>query len=238
MELKKSGNEVWFCKGWDEFVKYYSISFGFFLMFKYEGNSQFGVVIFDISAAEIHYPYKINSQTEKHRTKRTSSSDQCGYNTTSQRHELEEEEIIDLDDETALNLGKSGDKDRSEQGHCSKMKKRSLSKKQRAMEAAQKFKPANRSFTVTIRASHLNRRYLDVPASFWKDNMGKKSPTKLQDSNGRKWEVNYAKKQTSMRIWKGWISFARANNVKEGDVCVFELIKRKDYIFRVTIFSC
>ncbi|KAI9125578.1 hypothetical protein K1719_002996 [Acacia pycnantha] len=52
MELKKSENEVVFCKSWEEFVKYYSLRFGYFLVFTYGGNSQFNVVIFDQSAAE------------------------------------------------------------------------------------------------------------------------------------------------------------------------------------------
>ncbi|XP_054814670.1 B3 domain-containing transcription factor VRN1-like [Prosopis cineraria] len=65
MELEKSENEVCFCKGWQEFVKYYSISFGFFLVFKYEGNSQFSVVIFDVSGAEItiHAKLTLRSRT-------------------------------------------------------------------------------------------------------------------------------------------------------------------------------
>ncbi|KAI9071570.1 hypothetical protein K1719_046465 [Acacia pycnantha] len=64
MELKKSENEVLFCKSWEEFVKYYSLRFGFFLVFTYRGNSQFNVVIFDPSAAEIYYPLKVNPEKQ------------------------------------------------------------------------------------------------------------------------------------------------------------------------------
>lgn len=50
--------------------------------------------------------------------------------------------------------------------------------------------------------------------------MGKLGPIKLQDSTGQKWSINLRRYTGSIRIGKGWIGFARANNVKEGDVCV------------------
>lgn len=62
---------------------------------------------------------------------------------------------------------------------------------------------------------------------------------KLVDSEGRRWKVNYGKQHSSIRIGKGWIGFARANNVKEGDKCEFELIKRnRNFVFKVSIFAC
>ncbi|XP_054817121.1 B3 domain-containing protein REM19-like [Prosopis cineraria] len=106
------------------------------------------------------------------------------------------------------------------------------------MEAAQNFKPENPSFTALIGRRNLTRRYLNVPALFWRVHVGKISPMKLQDSNGQKWAINFHRAGAgSIRIGKGWIRFARANGVKEGDVCVFELIRRKNFGFRVTIFA-
>ncbi|KAI9093352.1 hypothetical protein K1719_027366 [Acacia pycnantha] len=260
MELKKSENEVLFCKSWEEFVKYYSLRFGFFLVFTYRGNSQFNVVIFDPSAAEIYYPLKVNPEKQnsapERRRKRPSSFDQCGYNTSSQRQKLveDEQEIIDIEDDNALSHGNSGNKDRtgreignsrknekgkdrSGQGHCSKMMNRALSKRrQRAKQATQNSESKNPlSFTAIIRPNNLNLYYLDVPASFWKVYLYKNYPMKLQDCDGRKWKVNYAKRMSYLRIGKGWISFARANNLKEGDVCDFKLIKRNsNFVFQVT----
>ncbi|GFY89971.1 hypothetical protein Acr_07g0001680 [Actinidia rufa] len=46
----------WLHDGWKEFSEHHSISCGFFLVFNYEGNSKFNVLIFDLSASEIHYP--------------------------------------------------------------------------------------------------------------------------------------------------------------------------------------
>ncbi|KAI9093304.1 hypothetical protein K1719_027318 [Acacia pycnantha] len=210
MELKKSENEVYFCKGWEEFVKYYSLRFGFFLVFKYEGKSQFSAVIFDSSAAEIYYPPKLNSEKQnsapKCRRKRPHSFDQWN-------------------------------RDRSGQGLSSKMKI-TLSNKQRAQNFEQ---AANRSFAAVVGPSNLNWYYMDVPSSFCKEYMGRMRPMKLQDCKGRKWDVNYHYKYRSrIRIGKGWIKFARANNVKEGDTCVFKLIKTNNsFVFQVTtILPC
>lgn len=56
VELFKSDDEAWFQNGWQEFADYYCLEHGDLLVFEYEGNSQFTVIIFDPSATEIEYP--------------------------------------------------------------------------------------------------------------------------------------------------------------------------------------
>ncbi|KAB1204820.1 B3 domain-containing transcription factor VRN1 [Morella rubra] len=63
VELMKGDDEVWLDKGWREFVEFCSIKSGHFLVFRYEGNSQFYVVVFDGSATEIDYP--VNSSVDE-----------------------------------------------------------------------------------------------------------------------------------------------------------------------------
>jgi hypothetical protein len=53
--LKKVENGVWFQDGWQEFVECYSIRVGYFLVFRYEGNSGFFVHIFNLTNSEINY---------------------------------------------------------------------------------------------------------------------------------------------------------------------------------------
>lgn len=57
--VTQSGNKAWFEKGWPAFSKFYSLDYGAFLLFGYEGNSKFQVCIFDTSATEIDYPIRI-----------------------------------------------------------------------------------------------------------------------------------------------------------------------------------
>ncbi|KAK9129667.1 hypothetical protein Sjap_010154 [Stephania japonica] len=56
IKLKKDSNGMWFEKGLREFIKYYLINVGHLLLFRYDGNSKFHVIIFDTSATEIGYP--------------------------------------------------------------------------------------------------------------------------------------------------------------------------------------
>lgn len=49
----KENGEVWFQKGWKEFVEYYSLEHGHFVLFKYNGTSLIDVLILDRSAIEI-----------------------------------------------------------------------------------------------------------------------------------------------------------------------------------------
>ncbi|XP_059447190.1 B3 domain-containing transcription factor VRN1-like [Corylus avellana] len=54
--LEKGNNEIWFDDGWKEFMEYHSIDYGYFLVFRYEGNSKFHVLVLDCTATEIEYP--------------------------------------------------------------------------------------------------------------------------------------------------------------------------------------
>lgn len=57
VELTKLDDDVCFQKGWREFMDYYSIKEFHFLLFRYDGNSHFYVVILDGTATEIDYPF-------------------------------------------------------------------------------------------------------------------------------------------------------------------------------------
>ncbi|RVW58385.1 B3 domain-containing transcription factor VRN1 [Vitis vinifera] len=70
--LTKADNKFWFYHGWHEFVEYYSIHVGYFLIFRYEGNSNFNANIFDLTASEINYPSNNLRNSEK-----TSHGKQC-----------------------------------------------------------------------------------------------------------------------------------------------------------------
>lgn len=61
VELRTSNGSVWLEKGWLEFLNFYSIKHGDFLVFRHRSGScsnEFDVVIFDNSSTEIEYPVK------------------------------------------------------------------------------------------------------------------------------------------------------------------------------------
>uniref|UniRef100_A0A7C9DCD1 TF-B3 domain-containing protein n=1 Tax=Opuntia streptacantha TaxID=393608 RepID=A0A7C9DCD1_OPUST len=51
--LVNEGDQLWFCKGWQEFVEHFSIGFAYFLLFLYEATLKFKVDIFSPTACEI-----------------------------------------------------------------------------------------------------------------------------------------------------------------------------------------
>lgn len=55
VELIKCNDEVWLQKGWKEFAECCSLKQGQFVVFRYEGNSHFHMLIFDETATEIDY---------------------------------------------------------------------------------------------------------------------------------------------------------------------------------------
>ncbi|KAG6663231.1 B3 domain-containing transcription factor VRN1-like isoform X1 [Carya illinoinensis] len=65
VELRQCDGGVWFQKGWQEFLEYYSIKLGHLLVFKYEGHSRFNVLVFDESATEIEYPFNSSLGEDK-----------------------------------------------------------------------------------------------------------------------------------------------------------------------------
>lgn len=56
IDLEKHNGEIWLQNGWPEFANFYSIRYGHLLVFQYQEDSKFKVLIFDQSAAEIEYP--------------------------------------------------------------------------------------------------------------------------------------------------------------------------------------
>ncbi|KAK4752123.1 hypothetical protein SAY87_020921 [Trapa incisa] len=53
--VRKADNKFWFHDGWEDFSDHYSIGVGYFLIFRYEGNSIFNVYIYNLTTSEISY---------------------------------------------------------------------------------------------------------------------------------------------------------------------------------------
>ncbi|XP_061973624.1 B3 domain-containing transcription factor VRN1-like [Populus nigra] len=53
--ITKEHNNIWFDEGWQKFVEHHSIGSGYLVVFRYRGDSNFSVLIFDMTACEIQY---------------------------------------------------------------------------------------------------------------------------------------------------------------------------------------
>ncbi|CAL2271764.1 unnamed protein product [Prunus armeniaca] len=98
IELRRCNNgEVWFDKGWPEFSKFCSLDYGSWLVFGYEGNSNFHVLIFDRTATEIEYPKPEMEETD---SEEQDDADDGSVEILDVSEEEEEEEQDDVDNES------------------------------------------------------------------------------------------------------------------------------------------
>ncbi|KAF3774185.1 B3 domain-containing protein [Nymphaea thermarum] len=96
------------------------------------------------------------------------------------------------------------------------------SRNTKSRDAANSIKTRKPSFMKKIRG--LKNEVLYIPQDFTDEYLLKEPCLlKLQNSDGREWRVAYfySTKRSSLRT--GWHAFCTANNLKAGDVCVFEL---------------
>lgn len=62
--LKRADSKIWFQDGWQEFLERFSVRVGYFLVFRYEGNSSFNVFIYNLPSSEINYQFHALSGIE------------------------------------------------------------------------------------------------------------------------------------------------------------------------------
>ncbi|XP_017969605.1 PREDICTED: B3 domain-containing transcription factor VRN1 [Theobroma cacao] len=88
VEVERMFDDVVFGNGWQNFVKDHSLADADFVVFRYDGNSTFNVVIFDLSGCEREGSYFVKKHTS------ACSNGRCGF----RREDGEgSEEVIDLD---------------------------------------------------------------------------------------------------------------------------------------------
>ncbi|RZB74315.1 B3 domain-containing transcription factor VRN1-like isoform X1 [Glycine soja] len=342
--LKKADNKYWFLDGWKEFVKHYSISIGYLLVFKYEGKSSFSVHIFNLATSEINYQSATRSSNEGlHFTNRLKLFE-----------EMEDEDSIEISDSSPSHLAPSSLQNQALTGSVDKMmpgksytppalqnlfngsklnsinwgeggnahssriansldnrltrdiglqfnavefkrsteelklrasmeermkkttrkkrksvcasadgqdpsaeheeevemrlrfyesasaRKRTVTaeERERAINAAKAFEPPNPFCRVVLRPSYLYRGcIMYLPSCFAEKHLnGVSGFIKLQISNGRQWPVRCLYRGGRAKLSQGWFEFSLENNLGEGDVCVFELLRMKEVVLQVTVF--
>jgi hypothetical protein len=76
-----------------------------------------------------------------------------------------------------------------------------------------------------------------LPSGFAEKNLnGLSGFMKLQLPDGKQWPVRCLYRGGRAKFSQGWYEFTLENNLGEGDVCVFELLKSRDVVLKVTVF--
>ncbi|XP_062092378.1 B3 domain-containing transcription factor VRN1 [Humulus lupulus] len=110
--------------------------------------------------------------------------------------------------------------------------------RERAISSAKTFEPTNPFCRVVLRPSYLYRGcIMYLPSCFAEKNLnGVSGFIKLQTSDGRQWPVRCLYRGGRAKLSQGWYEFSLENNFGEGDVCVFEMLKMKEVVLKVTVF--
>ncbi|XP_065871119.1 B3 domain-containing transcription factor VRN1-like isoform X2 [Euphorbia lathyris] len=200
VEMSKVGGEdqVWLGNGWLGFSEHYSLQKGHLLVFEYQGNSHFNVLIFDMTATEIDYPGS------------------CSRDGKSKPKMNKNKEFIDLI---------------SDQHHIQQFGGNVASCSQ-VNTSASNFTSSNPWFKVVLNSIG----NLSVPFSFMEKHMKCETKTVILKVEDKSWPVklNVYLSSRVAGLYAGVASFWKDNSLKQGDVCVFELIRND--IFTVSIF--
>ncbi|XP_050888196.1 B3 domain-containing protein At3g18960 isoform X1 [Lathyrus oleraceus] len=215
---KNSDYDVLFCKGWKEFANYLSMGDSQLLVFQYQENSLFNVIVFGKNGLEIKYPVIEISEDSIEIEARKNS---LGMIEDPSQKNGKPCDLIDVSYEDNEDL------------------------KERSRVLYDKVKNtfhSNKDFFICmIQKTYIERDLLGIPIEF-----GRKFLRGLQGKNvtlfvnpKKTWIVNLnltSKHQYTLS--GGWRKFRVDNNVKFGDVCVLIFNKSKGKIsFKVTIFS-
>ncbi|KAK1373358.1 hypothetical protein POM88_029551 [Heracleum sosnowskyi] len=110
-----------------------------------------------------------------------------------------------------------------------------------AFESASKFSSLSKypTYSCILPFSYVRISYMYVPSSFVKKMNAASGSIKVKlQCRGKEWDAVVNTYGITTKINIGWSKFARDNSLQIGDVCVFELIKQKDAVIRVTVFKC
>nr|GLL39076.1 B3 domain-containing protein Os12g0591400-like [Ipomoea trifida] len=247
-----SQGRIWLAKGWEEFTKNYSIREGHFLVFRYDGESHFHVLIFDKTASEIEYPQIIVSHGGVESLE--DLAQKCGPNKRKRQEDQRFHHEIPSSDHqpkktsavTAVRVkveNSSDDEDSSPPLMTPKIstgEKQSLVKTEMgaAYERAKAFKSKNPFHISVMYPSYVSsENRLNIPLAFAKKHfLDQSSNDFMLVSGGRSWPAKCTRNGQHARIY-GWKAFAVDNKLKVGDVCILEIMKcQKLTIINIIVF--
>ncbi|XP_028072399.1 putative B3 domain-containing protein Os03g0621600 [Camellia sinensis] len=206
---KVDDDRLLFHQGWAAFVRDNSLEMGDFLLFRYEGDSQFHVDMYGKNCCQKLAAADPANQTDVLREKIQKKSSAA------------RQRIIRRSSWSIVAAEAKQEKGRG-----------------RALEAAEKFMSTSNypSFIRVMRPTNLHNRYLNIAMSFVNTYIKKSKTTLKFQILDKLWPVNLISNQRRALLCGGFPAFAKEQSLQAGDVCVFELIDRDDHVLKVSIF--
>ncbi|XP_077218651.1 B3 domain-containing protein Os01g0723500-like isoform X2 [Tasmannia lanceolata] len=260
VELSRKFNGTYLQDGWQEFAKAHSLRVSDFLVFRYDGNMRFSVLIFDKTACErediftcdsfeeptfFHEPKKRGRPRKKSLDSGNVVSRQKACAIISKKHPSDSfrgkykpspkpdgvERIETEDLDPPVSV--------AGRVHYLRRRQHVMSEeKGKVQESANSFTSDFPFFTTIMTTCQVRRGFvLDIPICFARAHLPyKRVNIILLDPKGKVWEVKLVVYNGNRYcICGGWTAFSRGNNLEEGDSCIFELVgnlKMHVHIFR------
>ncbi|KAJ0970722.1 hypothetical protein J5N97_018681 [Dioscorea zingiberensis] len=228
--------------GWKVFVDAHHVVENDVLVFKYDGNSCFDVLMFNQSGCENEASYFVrcsNNNLEENQVKEEDNNE-ASFDTLEERC-CSQEHRHDKRTSPGVQKNRTNTKPGSSKipnsATQSVLKRRQITaaEEEKALQAAKAFETVNPSFIVVMQPSHVSKQFLmRVPTSFASLHFDPKMQFVIFRVPGiiKEWHVSYA--YFGQHNWgfrgKEWQSFVLDNNLYEGDACVFELMTSKGEI--------
>ncbi|XP_031479875.1 putative B3 domain-containing protein Os03g0621600 [Nymphaea colorata] len=250
IEVLKDSYSMFFHNGWRAFVEHHSLQIEEFLVFRYDGDMQFDVKIFDRSGCEkiCFKPVQMDDKKSISCNLMKSVSRSDGY-------------MCDLEVSRNECHGEvSQDSCRRSRKKCNSSKnfvvkgtdvldmicRDPLKSKMHSVTAINGSSTSQEAisleitppgFMITMSTSSVNKCWVHVPADFAKRGiLTTKPPLTLRDASHRSWPVHFMQYPSRATLTKGWSSFVKENHLVVGDICVFKLVTGTDDVLEVSIF--
>ncbi|MCL7038013.1 hypothetical protein MKW94_006155 [Papaver nudicaule] len=227
---KDQDGGIYLEKGWEVFVQENGLQVFDLLVFRYDGSMQFSVKVFNkhgIEREECFTPVRCSPSVERRTTHgRLSAGFQSPLAQQNKRGTDESDEDSNKDEVPKKTTTLSS----------SRLKRIESIERTFASRSSSPF------FRVTVQPSYLKYSFLRIPdaarRAYFTDDLRE---VEVKASDGRSWKVGIVSARANMRLSQGvnyLMDKKNGLNLKVGDVCIFEVVRKKSYklVVQVHVF--
>uniref|UniRef100_A0A0D3FLC9 TF-B3 domain-containing protein n=1 Tax=Oryza barthii TaxID=65489 RepID=A0A0D3FLC9_9ORYZ len=230
--VEKCSNKLVLTKGWAEFANSHDIKMGDFLVFRYTGNSQFEVKIFDPSGcvkAASHNAVNIgqhaqNMQGDPIEILSCSDEHLRAQSLTTERQNQPEKDVIDNCNKKMKTEHASSSED-DQETPTAEVHRMKVEEMVRAIHSNHPV------FVAVMKKSNVTRQpcYVAISRKYANEYFPGGDQMLTLQRHGKRWQVKFCISKRKLRMLsKGWRKFTRDNELQVGDTCLFELLKNEN----------
>ncbi|KAH7686358.1 B3 DNA binding domain-containing protein [Dioscorea alata] len=240
-ELGKGSKGTFLCGGWAEFAEDHALREYEFLVFRYDGDFTFTVKIFGVNACEREDLFTVIQRKKQKLYEVKDKSRQHVESSLDVGRVLPSQDVKIKSQCDDFPIGIIPSPKKVYKRSCFWKRKLVIHEERSqapASEAANSFTSKFPFTTVKLCRSHIRQPYvMRLPRAFSHTHLPRKKLVLIiKDPNMKSWEVTYIPhKGHADFLSAGWHNFFHGNDLKVGDVCVFELVKPRQlnvHIFR------